>query len=90
MGQREDNRHIHNRISNVRSDPGHGTSTASKTTDVLRVSPHEDHTTRKVNKGDQPNDGTITWTNWRNITHSTGRGRAQRARSRLYKSGTVC
>ena len=41
--------------------PGHGTSTASKTTDGPRVSQLEDHTTRHDSKGDQTNVGETTW-----------------------------
>ena len=54
--------------------PGQGMSTASKTTDGPCVSPSGDHTTRKYNYGDQPNDGETTWTN----TVGTRSGRGQR------------
>ena len=47
-----------------------GISTASKTTDGPRVTPHGDHLTGKDDKGDQPSGGE-TWTN----TGATRNGR---------------
>ncbi len=52
---------------------GQGTSTASKTTDGPRVSPLEDHMTRKDDKEDQPSGEETTWTN----TGATRSGRGQ-------------